>query len=363
METPSSESLSSVKRGLLTRREVFLRAGQLTAAAAIASLLDAPDAEAAELAPKLILGSGSLRYECIHDWLTPPATHKYGDTQGVVQDRKGNLYISHTVGGGSQSDDAVYVFDRKGKFLRSFGAALKGGGHGLDIRRESGKEFLYHCDTAHRKVLKTDLDGKVLWEIDSARIQSESGVYKNGANFIPTNVALAPNGDFYVTDGYGSNWVHQYNLEGKYIRTFGGTGTEAGKLRQPHGIWIDTRGHEPQVVVADRANNRLQYFTLDGQHVKFVSDGMRQPCHFDIQSGLLLVPDLSSVVTILDENNKVAAVLGDGASGPDLRGKPTSEFIPGKFVHPHSAKFLKGGDILVVEWVPQGRVTLLKKVK
>ena len=76
----------------------------------------------------------------------------------------------------------------------------------------------------------------------------------------------------------------------------------------------------------------------------------------------MVVPDLSSVVTLLDENNKIAAQLGDGAGSPDLRGKPTSDFIPGKFVHPHGIRILKNGDILVAEWVPQGRMTLLKKM-
>jgi hypothetical protein len=90
---------------------------------------------------------------------------------------------------------------------------------------------------------------------------------------------------------------------------------------------------------------------------------MRQPCHFDIRGEELLVPDLDSVITILDKDNKVVAQIGDGAGGRDLRGAPRSEFIPGKFIHPHSAKFLHNGDILVVEWVPQGRITLLRKVR
>jgi hypothetical protein len=75
----------------------------------------------------------------------------------------------------------------------------------------------------------------------------------------------------------------------------------------------------------------------------------------------LLIPDLSSVITILDKDNKVAAQLGDGHP-TNLRGKPKEEFIPGKFVHPHGARFLRNGDILVAEWVPQGRVTLLRKM-
>ena len=79
----------------------------------------------------------------------------------------------------------------------------------------------------------------------------------------------------------------------------------------------------------------------------------------------MLVPDLDSVITLLDKDNKVIVMLGDGdADGKqkDLRGVPRDQFIPGKFIHPHDAVFLHNGDILVSEWVPIGRVTLLKRV-
>ena len=151
-EKLSKNELPLEQRGLLTRRSLLLKAGATAAAAVITDLLTSGDAEAAQNAPKLVLGAGSLRYECVHDWLVPPATHKWGDTQGVAQDEKGNIYISHTVGGDSKSEDAIYVFSSGGKFLRSFGSQFKGGGHGLDIRKESGVEYLYHCDTGHRKV-------------------------------------------------------------------------------------------------------------------------------------------------------------------------------------------------------------------
>jgi hypothetical protein len=307
----------------------------------------------------LILGSGSHRYECFHDWITPPAGMVFGDTHGVAQDAKGNIYIAHTVNGASQSDDAICVYDEKGKFIKSWGSQFKGGAHGLDIRKEKNKEFIYHCDVNHRKFIKTDLDGKVIFELDTPK---ESGKYGSGENFIPTNVAFSPNGDFYIADGYGSNWIHQFTINGDYIRTFGGTGSEPGKVSQPHGIWLDDRSGTPMLAVADRANRRIQYFDLDGKHIKFSTEGMRQPCHFSIRGDEMLVPDLDSVITILDKSNKPIVQLGDGAPS-DLRGHPRADFIPGKFIHPHDAMFLRNGDILVGEWVPIGRVTLLKRVR
>lgn len=206
--------------------------------------------------------------------------------------------------------------------------------------------------------MKTTLDGAVIWEKGAPQ---ESGRYQTTDPFIPTNVAFSPDGGFYVTDGYGSNWIHQYDAGANYVRTFGGKGSEPGRVLCPHGIWVDERGAEPLLAVADRGNNRLQYLTLDGRHVSFVTEGMRQPCHFARRGDMVVIPDLSSVVTLLDRDNRVIAHLGDGYPS-NLRGASRDRFRPGKFIHPHDAIFLHSGDILVTEWVPIGRITLLHKV-
>src|SRR5204862_5296995 len=130
--------------------------------------------------------------------------------------------------------------------------------------------------------------------------------YADEGKFVPTFIAFGPTGDFYVTDGYGSNYVHRYNIKGEYISTFGGTGNGEGQLKCPHGIWCDTRdAANPMIVVADRSNVRLQYFTLDCKYISMVKDELRQPCHFDQRNGELLIPDLFGRVTIFDKNNKL----------------------------------------------------------
>jgi DNA-binding beta-propeller fold protein YncE len=336
----------------LSRREFLVKSG-----ACFSVIAALPTFVEAEPVRGLTMGSGEHTYDVIHDWLTPPAHIKWGDTHGVAQDSKGRIYVGHTVSPESQSGDAIAVFSEDGKFLKSWGSEFRGGSHGLDIRKEGDQEYAYHCDTARRLVVKTTLDGKVVWE---KGLPQESDVYLSGKPFIPTNVAFAPDGNFYVTDGYGSDWIHRFDIQGHHLNTFGGKGTEPGKVLNAHGLWVDTRGKEPMLAVADRGNRRIQYFTLDGKHIKFVTEGMRQPCHFDIRDDLLLVPDLSSVVTLLDGNNRVVAQLGDGHP-TSLRGRARCDFQPGKFIHPHDAMFLRNGDILISEWVPIGRITLLKK--
>ncbi|MEO8026666.1 MAG: hypothetical protein ABI823_09330 [Bryobacteraceae bacterium] len=315
---------------------------------------------------KPVVGEGEYRYEVTHDWGQLPANIRYGNTHGVCEDSRGRIFIHHTVHASSELSDSMVVFDRKGKFVKSWGKEFKGGAHGLHIRREGKNEFLYLCDTQRAVVVKATLDGEEVFRLDYPK---ESEAYKPGADgkrikYSPTNVAIAPNGDFYVGDGYGSSYINQYNSKAEYIRTFGGLGKEPGKVNCPHGLICDLRGSEPNLIVADRGNRRIQRFTLDGKHIDFIS-GVHLPCYFDVfRNGDVVMPDLAARVTLLDRDNKVITHLGEDPSNTwlKLRLEPRDKFVPGKFVCPHGACFDHEGNIFVVEWVEVGRVSKLRKV-
>lgn len=339
----------------LTRRRFLQRAAGTAAAATLAPSIRATDKSGLD---HPILGEGDHRYECFHDWLTPPSGLAWGDTHGLAQDSQGRIYVAHTVHSSSTKAHAVVVFDEAGRFQGAWGEEFRGGAHGLDVRTEPGGEFLYHCDTRRRLVVKTDLRGEVVWE---RGLPEEAGVYASPDRYCPTNVAFHPGGDLFVGDGYGSSYIHRYTADGEYVKTLAGPGRDAGQVSCPHGLWIDDRSGTPRLAVADRSNRRIQYFSLDGEHLGFVTAGIRQPCHFKTRADLMLVPDLESVVTLLDSQNHVIAHLGDGHP-TTLRPRPREEFVPGKFIHPHTAIFLSTGDILIAEWVPIGRITLLRRV-
>ena len=313
-----------------------------------------------------ILGSGAHTYEAIHDWGELPPEIQYGNTHGVCEDAQGHIYVHHTVNKASQSHNSMVIFDQNGKFVTSWGPDFMGGAHGLHIHKEGREQFLYLCDTKRGIVAKTTLKGEQIWSIG---YPEWSEGYKPGADgkrvkYSPTNLAIAPNGDIYVGDGYGSSYICQYNSKGESIRTFGGLGKEAGKLNCPHGIIVDTRGKTPVLTVADRGNNRIQRFTLEGQHIDFV-DGTNQPCHFNYsKTGDTVIPDLGARVTLMDRDNKVIEHLGDDSASEwrKTRVMARDKFTPGKFVAPHGACFDHKGNIFVVEWVEVGRVTKLRRV-
>lgn len=334
-----------------------------TTAAVAPAILRAQDKSGTKLP---VVGSGAHTYEVHHDWGELPKNIAYGNTHGVVEDSQGHIYIHHTVHATSESSDSMVVFDAKGKFIKSWGKDFKGGAHGLHIRKEGSTEYLYLCDTKRAVVVKATLSGE---EVFSIGYPEMSEAYKPGADgkkprYSPTNLAVAPNGEIYVGDGYGSSYINQYNAKGEFIRTFGGKGKDAGKVDCPHGIIIDARGATPMLVVADRSNNRIQRFTLDGKHIDFVS-GTAQPCHFSYsKNGDVVIPDLGARVTLLDKKYDLIGHLGDDSASKwrETRVKPREAFTPGKFVAPHGASFDHSGNIFVVEWVEVGRVTKLRKV-
>ena len=348
-----------MKSGLVPSRRSFLK----TTAVMAPAILGADDKAGTKLP---VVGSGAHTYEVQHDWGELPRNIAYGNTHGVVEDSQGRIYVHQTVHSTSESSDSMVVYDAKGKFINSWGKEFKGGAHGLHIRKEGSTEFLYLCDTKRAVVVKATLDGE---EVFSLGYPEMSDAYRPGADgkrikYSPTNLAIAANGDFYVGDGYGSSYINQYNAKGEFIRTFGGKGKDPGQLDCPHGIAVDTRGASPVLVVADRSNNRLQRFTLDGKHIDFVA-GTNLPCHFGyFKNGDVVIPDLGARVTLMDKKDQVIAHLGDDSASKwrETRVKPRDSFTAGKFIAPHGACFDHNGNIFVVEWVEVGRVTKLRKV-
>ena len=356
----------------LTRRS-FLKT---TAAAAVAS--PAILTSKRTLAQNIV-GKGDFRFHCKHMFPQLPDKYSWQTTHNVAVDPENNLYVIHEGKAGLADHPSIFVFDEEGKFIRAFGEQFQGGGHGLEVRVESGTPYLYVAAYQQVKsIAKLTLDGEIVWQ---KYAPMESGHYAAGeasnprrawgrSHFLPTNFAFLPDGDFLLADGYGSYYIHRYDTDGNWISCFGGSGKGSGSFNLPHGLWVDVReGGEPEIVVADRANNTLQVFNTEGKYKKTVN-GFGLPANIDTSANLMLVPELVARVSLLDRNHNTLVTIGDDreriledkatTKGFSIR-TDESKWQQGKFVHPHDACFDMNENIYVAEWVSTGRITKLTR--
>jgi hypothetical protein len=360
-----------------SRRKTSRREFLATAAVSSATVLAVPAVLTAKKTDSpLVVGEGDYRYEVQHDWPQLPERYTWQTTHNVAVDHSGCVYVIHEGKAELKDHPAIFVFDPEGKYIRSFGNQFQGGGHGIEIRAEGSQEYLYVCAYQHLKTFaKLDLQGETVWQ---RYAPMESGVYapeedtkptgKWGRDrFMPTNFSFLDDGGFLLADGYGAFYVHRYDKDGKWQSCFGGPGQGEGKFNTPHGVWVDRRaGREPAIVVCDRANNTLQYFTMDGKYLETLT-GYGLPANAETWQNLLVIPELHARITLLDEKNEVVARLGDdvaritGEGGMQIRGD-RNRWTAGKFVHPHDACFGQDGSIFVAEWVATGRVSRLRRL-
>ncbi|MFM1768549.1 MAG: hypothetical protein RJA22_1078 [Verrucomicrobiota bacterium] len=359
----------------LSRRRFVTTVAGATAALAAPRILTAQKSDR-----QLVIGEGEHRYEVHHNWAQLPAQYTWQTTHNVAVDREGLLYVIHEGRENLKEHPSIFVFDGQGKFVRAFGNQFQGGGHGLEVRTEGREQFLYVTGYQQLKnFAKLTLKGEVVWE---KRAPMDSALYPAGEDtkpakrwgrdaFMPTNYAFLPDGGFFLADGYGSFRIHRYDKNGQWLSMFGAPGKGDGQFNTPHGLALDDRpGRPPSVVVCDRANKRLQWFSLEGKHLKTM-DGFLLPANADTHGDLLLIPDLQARVTLLGRDNQVLAHLGEDPEwraqvlkdGMKLRRNKQGEgWVAGRFLHPHDACFDAQGNIFVAEWVDSGRITKLRKV-
>lgn len=302
---------------------------------------------------KVIVGNGTHVYEVEVGWAKVPAQVALGYTHGIVVDANDNVYVFHT------GKPSIIKFDSSGNYLTSFGEEFEGSAHGFYLHEEDGVEYLYVTDHTRAIMVKMTTSGQ---HVLTLGVPDLPEVYDEERKYRPTDVCVAPNGDIYVTDGYGQHYIHQYDAEGTYIRSWGGTGSEKGQMKCPHGISVDLRHSEPELYVADRGNFRIQVFTLDGQHKRFIDENMDMPCNFYYDGDEVVFPDLHSRITIFDKNDRLITHLGEDQQAYKQQGWPNLSldyFQANKFSSPHGVCVDSQHNIYVAEWTQYGRITKL----
>jgi len=353
----------------LTRRDFVQAAGAATAS--LAAGLTLPGcATAKATTPPVRIGSSYHTYEVVEGWGRLPEGMKYGFGCGVVVDGQDRVYVTSR-----STNPCVAVFSRRGKLLETWSedfaskaslttAQVKDTAHCIYWSKEGPEEYFYWTENSAttkeqpagvgRRVYKTDLKGKILYEIGNVAKPGSTSQKFEWTN--PTDVAVAPNGDIYVVDGYGSQRVSRFDKNFKPLRTIGSRGKQHGQFNTCHGIWIKTiKGREPEVYIADRHNDRIEIFSLELDYKRTLQGDVRNPCCFYQHKDHLYIPDLAARVTIIDPDDKLAAHLGDGKDPETKKDKPDNRTNPALFAAPHAMCVDSHGDFYVVEWVDFGR--------
>lgn len=207
-------------------------------------------------------------YQVIAGWTRLPGGAELGPVASVAIDHKGLIHILR------RGEPAFYTLDSPGNFIKSWGAGMFDWTHGLRVDHEG---FIWATDGRGHTVMKFSPEGELLMTL------GKRGVGGDGPDTFdrPTDVAVAANGDFFVTDGYVNRRVVKFSREGKFIKTWGTPGDRPGEFNLPHAVVIDSR---QRLIVADRENHRLQIFDTEGRF-------LQEWKHLGIPYGLFISTD------------------------------------------------------------------------
>lgn len=291
----------------------------------------------------------NLRYKALPDWPQTPPGWNFRETPGIALDRRGHVYVIH------RGEHPIAEFAADGKFVRAFGDGLYDRPHAIRIDPEGN---IWTVDDTGHVVLKMDPAGRVRMVLGRWRTNSEARSVLAEPNTLhgsrgirdedivrfnrPTDVAFAPNGDVYVTDGYGNSRVVKFSKEGRLLKTWGRRGAGEGEFHTPHAIAIDARG---RVYVADRENYRIQIFDADGRF-------LTQWTHVGAPWGLDLSRD-GHLYVADGYNNRVLKLTLEGKI---LGAFGSSGKLPGQFSYVHHLAVGVDGAVYTAEilnWRPQ----------
>ena len=332
------------------------------------------------------VGSGGNTYGWNDDWAEIPnpegATGGWSH-HGVVATDAGHIIASHP------ATPDLLEFDQDGKLLGTVPTSLTEC-HGITLVKEGESELLWIADIGKKRhkmnggyeyveaaqgpqVVKMTLSGEALISLQ----KPEHPAYETGT-YTPTWVAVnearfGGNGDIWVADGYGENFVHRYDKSGNYLGSINGEEGQAGAFNGPHTVWVDTRKQEPELYVADRSNGRVQVYDLEGKYKRvFGSEWFRSPTGFAVHGDLMVIIELHASMAIVDLDDKLVVQIGTNRAVCDVDGWPnvttaaggtvrTHLLETGKLNSPHGVATDSDGNIYVSEWLLGGRYIKLSK--
>ncbi len=300
----------------------------------------------------VIIGHNSHQYTVDVNWgALNSLFHPVTDCHEMVQDSKGRIVLLT-----NNIKNNVLIYSKSGKLVESWGTEYPGA-HGLTLHVENGEDFLFITDNNRHEVIKTTIDGKVVMTIPFPK---QKGKYDKAEQFIPTETAIAPNGDIYIADGYGSQYISHFNSKGELLNIFGGRGEGNDYFDNAHGICLDDRDKKnPTLLITARQRNQLKRFSLEGKLIEVIDlPGAficRPVIHGENVYLAVLISKIpwdsqSGFICILDKNNKVISV--PGGNKPIYKEEKLERLhqTVKVFHHPHDVCVDDDENLYVAQW-------------
>jgi len=214
-------------------------------------------------AEREILSDGGFEYEVLEGWAKLPPELILGEVAAVAVDARDTVFLF------TRGEHPLVVLDREGNVLRTFGHGVFKRPHGLDIGADGS---LYCTDDSDHTVRQCTPEGKILLEMG---VPGRPAAFMSGQPFQGcTHTALSPQGELYVSDGYGNACIHKFAPDGRLLKSWGRSGCAPGEFYIPHNLVCDGEGW---VYVADRENHRVQVFDGEGRY-ETQWNNLHRPC-------------------------------------------------------------------------------------
>lgn len=316
--------------------------------------------------------SGPPVFEVVPEWEQVPDGVSHGDVADVAIGPDDSVYLI------TRRPPQVVIYDKNGAFIRSWGQdVFSARPHSITV---SADGTVYVVDELPHVIYHFTADGRRIGVIGTPGQAGDSGIdtsisdmYDRLASIrrgappfnLPTKVAEAPNGELYVTDGYGNCRVHRFSEDGRYLASWGEPGTGPGQFYVPHHVVVTA---DERVIVCDRENERIQIFTLNGEFMEAWT-GLQRPAAIAIDSdNLIYVAELPWRIgggsflqgRIATEQHARVSVLDPSGHVLEHWGTP-EPCAPGSFVAPHGMAIDSRGDLYVAEvtWSFAGQMGLV----
>lgn len=260
----------------------------------------------------------------------PSGTTWGGNTTWITADGKGQVVVL------VRTAPYFRVFSRDGRFVKAFGDASLAfeSAHSITI---DGPGNFWVTDSAAHAVYKLSPDGKVLMTLGRKGVAGDN-TSRDTFNQ-PNHVAIAPNGDIYISDGYVNARVVHFSSTGQFIRIIGGTkGAGPGQLQLPHGVALDSRG---RILVNDSDNARVSVFDKDGKYV--------ESWPYPSRGGIAVAAD--DTVYVSDVNAGIVNIVKNG----QLAGRVSADRAHGMGIDTDGAIYISGASRMTVMKATRGR--------